>query len=117
MKKGLLVFGLLFLVGTVHSMVVLYLGNEILDRCEAALINSNSEKAGVCYGYIAGIVDAEASYQARNVKDANICLPKGTTNTELARLVVYELRKTPDKLHLEASRLVINILAEAFPCP
>ena len=71
---------------------------------------------GYCSGYIIGVSDTADTLAVWKGFAESICTPQGVTSGQLQKVVVKHLNEHPEKLHLRASSLVLNVLTEAFPC-
>ncbi|MGB7655220.1 MAG: Rap1a/Tai family immunity protein [Novosphingobium sp.] len=90
-------------------------GNTFLQHCRDA----NSGKPGVssldfglCYGYLAGIVDGDSLGE-----HPHVCRPNGVTNGQAMDVVLKFLEDNPADRHYSAGPLVLLALMKAFPCP
>jgi hypothetical protein len=111
-------------------------GGELLKRCNAIgtvhvgdTVTSLQFADGVkdsnlCWGYIAGVVD-EFEYNMLsgllkkpqvNPATPNFCLPPAVDLEQLEKMVKKSLDDNPARLHMPASLLILDALAEAFPC-
>lgn len=79
-------------------------GDELKVFCD------NSDQSELCVGYVNGVADAM-------VYENVFCRPSNTTNGQLTLIVKNYLSEHPEKLHIHAGILVLEALAEAFPCP
>lgn len=113
-------------------------GKDLLENCEVK-IKLNDRKAnetvdptdafqmGACTGYIKGFDDMEIIYASiiagpssseADVKKYSLyCLPTGTTNVQMANIIVKFIKNHPEELNDDASLAAAKALREAFPCP
>ena len=90
-----------------------YIGSQLLEWCES---DSGTLQLG-CAGYLAGISDVTETYDAWGLlRKRDFCTPQHVSLGQLQKVAIKGLNEKPEKLHLEASDLVANIFAEAFPC-
>lgn len=88
---------------------------EVGDMVEPAVLVKGARDNGMCGGYIAGVSDAMAGYQA--VGSPRIyCSPSGVTLIQLVAVVKKWFEDNPSQLHQPAVSLVMRALSEAFPC-
>lgn len=78
-----------------------YTGDRLLRLCES--------KPRLCEGYILGIVDARYT-------EGTFCLGGDAQKAEITRIVKRYLEEHSVYAHVDASDLVIEALAEEFPC-
>lgn len=86
-------------------------GNGYLAMCEQA--ERNPTAWGVCYGYIDGFIEREAM----NGKNAQICLPSTSTNSQLLDTFLAYLRQNPGQRHRSVGLLLFVSMSSSFPCP
>lgn len=79
-------------------------GNELKEFCD------NPDESVLCVGYVNGIADAM-------IYENIFCSPSRATHEQFTLIVKDYLSKHPEKLHIHAGILVLDALAEAFPCP
>ena len=88
-----------------------YGGAEMLSLCESTDVGERNE----CGDWLMGVADTlEVMKYWGQYED--ICIPRGAMTSQLRKVVIQELNKEPESLHLGAGGLVVNALAEAFPC-
>lgn len=88
-----------------------YGGAEMLSLCESTDVGERNE----CGDWLMGVADTlEVMKYWGHYKD--MCIPRGAMTSQLRKVVIQELNKEPESLHLGAGSLVVNALAEAFPC-
>lgn len=66
-------------------------------------------KWGTCFGYINGVADAL-------VPAGVYCLPAGVKAGQVLDVAKLYIQDHPDKRYLPAPQLIVNALAEKFPC-
>lgn len=89
--------------------------NNIFDGYEGELIDA--EGAAKCSGFIQG-------YQAAITQAANlypnqkqvVCLPKGISIEQLARVIVNSLKEQPELLHIDGATMAVDAIRTVFPC-
>lgn len=112
-------------------------GKDLLKDCQVNLHivqNNNSTpistkeafQEGACTGYIKGFDDMEIIYASliagpnsngKEVKKYSLyCLPKGTTNVQMAKVIVSYLLSHPEVLSNSADLSVAKALRLAYPC-
>ena len=88
-------------------------GNTLLKKC----LSDEPYDRGICKGYLNGLADLLDALQHWNdLPKTFICKPYSVTSDQLADVVVKYLQRFPEKRHLTASSLIINIMQSAFPC-
>ena len=85
---------------------------ELLEECESA---TAADVYG-CTRYIAGMADMTTVYVAWGEINEKFRIPERVTLGQLRKVVIKGLNEVPEELHLQASSLVFNIFAKAFPC-
>lgn len=105
-------------------------GNKLLRNCATTvaiwnignsphppLTATQAIEAGMCVGYMKGIVDLHVIYrQMKLAKYPLFCLPDGIQPGQWVRIVTKYLQEHPEKLHQRDSLLVVQALMSAFPC-
>ena len=71
---------------------------------------------GACLTYVLGTVDSYAGALAASGRPQVICIPRGTTNDQIALAAVRYLRAHPEEGNSNASVVVFAGVAAAFPC-
>ncbi|MGC9323879.1 MAG: Rap1a/Tai family immunity protein [Desulfomonilia bacterium] len=95
-------------------------GDELLQECSGALSSGDPKdlEDSACMDYIAGFLDSYAVVTSSYPNAALFCLPKeGISDHQTIRIVVKWLEEHPEKLHLNAGKLITEALQDAFPCP
>jgi hypothetical protein len=93
--------------------------NYMLPWCKffvggnANLSPADAFDEGICLGTVAGIADVAGFLPGRRC--ANI--PVGVTNGQEVRVVVRYIEAWPNRMHEEFVGLVLEALANAWPCP
>jgi hypothetical protein len=91
-------------------------GEELLRVCSADE-NSAVFSPGVCNGYIMGVIDtAEGLVSAGDRKTSTFCVPLDESMPKLVDLVIVYLRANPARHDDWAGLLVVDALAESYPC-
>ena len=78
-------------------------GNKLLEDCTAT---GGSFRSGVCHGYIRALAEAFGP-----------CAPTGVTYGQITDVVIKHLYDNPQSRHREAQELILNAMAQAWPCP
>ncbi len=97
-------------------------GNYLLKQCTQALnaengISEDGWNSGFCYGFMHGFLSA-SNWRIELTKKP-ICLPeqnKGTNIMQMIRVIVSEMKKRPEILHIPAPAILIATLQDTFPC-
>jgi hypothetical protein len=71
---------------------------------------------GACLSYVLGSADAFAGALVAAGRPQAFCVPRGTTNDQVAQSVVRYLRAHPEEGRTNAALVVLAGLAAAFPC-
>jgi hypothetical protein len=74
--------------------------------------------AGYCTGYIAGFINGNsfAAYEASGKNTNKICIPKGVTTSQVARVLVRRMEEKPEFEHVAELPFVIGILQLSWAC-
>ncbi len=87
-------------------------GSEFLTMC-----NKQSDAyPAKCTGYVAGIYEAYITFNSWELIADTLCLPETATTSSMVDVSVEHLQKQSDKQNANASNLILNALADAFPC-
>jgi len=113
--KYLLTIVLLFSFNQAAALGFLF-GNELLERCEAYLSNTDAAKGNTCWGFVTGVADAHDNFTVWGMSPL-WCQPDNMSTGQLIRIVTKHLQEHPEDLHLAAASLVSNALLLAFPPP
>jgi hypothetical protein len=109
-----LVVVLLFVASATRAVAVetlfFYSGNQLWDNCK-----SNPPDPD-CIGYVAGVADAMALNDGW-VGGWRACFQARTTRGQITDVVKQWLQSRPEERHYGAPALVVEALAQAFPCP
>lgn len=136
MKLIASILPLLFSCNTTYGAEFTYTGNDLLSDCtDLVIVADNPEstspqriqkmyKGTMCMGFIEGY-HSGASVMVELVKRLEPLklnslqrpwkLSNNTDATQIARAVVKSLKNTPDKLHMPARLLMLEILIENYP--
>ena len=66
-----------------------------------------------CFAYILGIADLLAGFE---VKGFRVCFPENVDLKLIVTTTEEYLADHPERLHYTADKLVLDALADAFPC-
>ena len=121
MHKSLigLVLGIILCFGSVQEVKARYegalTGYDILEFC--TMPKKASYPEGVCLGFTNGV---EEGYMVgailHGVTKKSFCKPKGVTRGQLILIVVKYLKDNPERLHYQATQLILEAMTQAFPC-
>jgi len=130
MTRYLLLFGiaaLLLATGAVSTPAHSETGNGLLQACEAlereVRISGNKvllpERPHVyrCWGYMGAVQDLSVGVDEAGKPLLGSCPGPNTKLTQLIRVFTNYARTHPQELHEKAPVLVLNAMAQAFPCP
>lgn len=83
---------------------------DLLERCA-------EWRAGpdYCYGYITSVYDTVRAYEAW-LKLNEMCVPAGTTQSELVKTVTAYLRDHPGEMDSQAASVVVVALQRRYRC-
>tara|TARA_R110001632_G_scaffold105926_1_gene215534 strand:+ start:9955 stop:10305 length:351 start_codon:yes stop_codon:yes gene_type:complete len=104
----------MLLIGASQGAVALnfYSGNTLLAACE---IENNFEQA-MCQGYLMAVNDTHYAATMWGGLEQFSCLQEGVMSNQLQKIWIKWANENPEKLHFEASGLVLNAYRKAFPC-
>jgi hypothetical protein len=86
-------------------------------RVSAKTLNAVcSEDRTGCLTYVLGAADAFASALVAAGRPQAFCVPKGTTNDQIAQSVVRFLRAHPEEANSNAALVVLAGLKASYPC-
>jgi hypothetical protein len=102
-------------------------GNNLLNICAAAEktgdggdpMDPAARAAMKCVAYLNGVTDLNIVYQARlnrPTPQTAFCLPQSFTSQQIVRVVLTFVQAHPELRQRSNIFLVVNALAEAFPC-
>lgn len=106
-------------------------GNDLLSKCrpffddfeghpDTTTTPNQNFDSGYCVGYVAGVLDLEATWDSVEEKSSKIrhfCVPgDGIPGGQVLRILKKWLDKNPEKLHWRADSIIHAALLEAFPC-
>lgn len=69
-----------------------------------------------CLTYVIGAVDAFASALVAAGRPQVFCVPRGTTNDQIAQSVVVYLRAHPEEGGLNAAMVILSGMRTSYPC-
>lgn len=110
------------LAGMMVSGAAMADGNALLTQCQQFIKAADGEKdfdrgqAGMCVGFVEGVLSTTAFFGENLDNDAKLCIPKTATNGQLARVVVKYLEDNPAKLNQGKTGLVWLSMKDAYPC-
>ena len=87
-------------------------GSVLLERCESDSVAAQN----ACFGYLSGISDITATYDAWGDMNKEFCIPDNVLTTQLQKVAIKGLNEMPEKLHADASGLIWIVFNKAFPC-
>ncbi|MDP9195220.1 MAG: hypothetical protein M3O22_00350 [Pseudomonadota bacterium] len=90
-------------------------GNNLLALCKEAETQGKYLSTGLCFGYIAGVLETAAFVEKSN----NVCLlnlPQGLTFGQAARIFIKHAEEKPEILHYRSAQIVFASMIQAFPC-
>lgn len=90
-----------------------YSGNKLWEVCSEKGAAFNF---GVCSGYVLGVYDSIMSPISQRSVLARICEPDQLQAGQLRDIVINYLQARPEERHMQASVIVMNALARAYPC-
>ena len=76
----------------------------------------DSYDAASCRAYIVSVSDSHNTYVDWGDMSPMFCKPAKVTQGQLAAVVIKYLEANPEELHYAAAGIVLNALAQAFPC-
>jgi hypothetical protein len=91
-------------------------GRDLIERCDTEYNPTSKFVLPNCLGYIAGVIDLHENLVRTEGVKPNFCKPERHDLTEMHRVVCEFLKENPNLLINSASDLVIEALAELFPC-
>jgi hypothetical protein len=90
---------------------------QIPTRVTAAtLTNLCGQDRGACLAYVLGTADAFAGALVAAGRPQSFCVPRGTTNDQIAQSVVRYLRAHPEEGRSNAAVVVFAGLKAVYPC-
>jgi hypothetical protein len=90
---------------------------SIMDQPSDSHSMIDAQHMGICFGFIEAFNDFHSSLLTLDDFVPLFCIPEKATVSQLIQVVSKYLKENPEKLHLDASYLIIHALREAFPCP
>ena len=96
-------------------------GNDLQTDCRerSKFIDGRDHNpcdVGSCRTYIVSVADSHNAYVDWGYMSPRFCSPDKVTQGQLAAVVIKYLEANPQDLHLAAAGIVVNALAQAFPC-
>jgi hypothetical protein len=80
------------------------------------LTNLCGQERSSCLTYVLGAADAFAAALAAAKRPQIFCIPKGTTNDQMAQAAVRYMRANPNEANSNGALVVVAGLAAAYPC-
>ena len=80
------------------------------------LAGLGSQDRSACLTYVLGAVDAYASALVAAGRPQAFCIPKGTTNDQVAQTAVAYLRAHPEEGALNAALVILAGMRTSYPC-
>ena len=74
------------------------------------------EDRSACLTYVLGVVDTFTTTLTLAQRPQAYCIPRGTSNDQVAATAVKHLRAHPQEANTNAAIVVIAGLKEAYPC-
>jgi hypothetical protein len=81
-----------------------------------ALSDLCAQDRGVCLAYVLGTADAFASALTAAGRPQIFCVPRGTTNDQIAQAAVRYVRAHPEEGRNNGALVVLTGLKAGFPC-
>jgi hypothetical protein len=81
----------------------------LLERCASAGIGY----VNLCYGYLMALADMLAIGAGEGPR---VCIPQGTTSSQLRDIYIRDARANPENRHLPAYVYAGLIIRNAYPC-
>lgn len=106
------------LVATMYNNAYAVSGNDLYGRCvnyDQSILSKDASCSQrvidsiMCRMYVFGVIDATQG-------TLTICPLEELEYDQVVFIVKKHLSENPDRLHLDANKLVIKALSEAFPC-
>ncbi len=85
-------------------------GQDLKQYCAE---DATHVKQAVCFAYILGIADLVGGH---DVKGFRVCFPENVDLTLIVATTEKYLSAHPERLHYTPGKLVVDALADAFPC-
>ena len=111
-------FSAALLVASMYNNAYAVSGNDLYGRCanyDQSILNNNASCSQrvidsiMCRMYVFGVIDATQG-------TLTICPSEDLEYDQVVFIVKKHLSENPDRLDLDANKLVIKALSEAFPC-
>lgn len=118
-----LIFCILMLCATQANAEIT--GNDLLKWCRSAvkkaekveMTNEENSEALACMYYLNGFISSlQVTTVVYKPRKAIACISNEGTMDQIARLVVKNLKESPEVLHRQPGPSVALTLAKAFPC-
>ena len=85
-------------------------GQDLKQYCAE---DATHVKQAACFAYILGIADLVGGH---DVKGFHVCFPENVDLKLIVTTTEEYLADHPERLHYTADKLVLDALADAFPC-
>ncbi len=108
----------IFLLLMDSAFALPYTGMDLSEKCNHDNDSPRFEPypAGLCDGYIAGVLDLTQAVLAITKNKSSVCIPNGVTLGQVTKIVKKYLNNHPERLNEQAVELIAAALNEAFPC-
>ena len=123
-RLSLVLFGLLLIAPLTHAQTKT--GEQMEENCKKLAASDTSPggaafDAGHCAGFIEGVINTQQFLEVADQNHAKgfpqrFCLPENVTNDQTLKVFLKFLNDHPERLHESAVVLLIESLAQAFPC-
>lgn len=91
---------------------------RVPTRVTAAVLGQVcGQDRSACLTYVLGAADAWASALIAAGRPQIFCVPRGTTNEQIAQSAATYLRAHPEESATNASMVVLAALKSSYPCP
>ena len=91
-------------------------GNEFLAMCSSQPGQGKPVYSDTCLGYVSGIYEAYVTFNKWELIADTLCPPETANIASMVGVSVVQLQKQAEKTNANASDLILNSLADAFPC-
>jgi hypothetical protein len=89
--------------------------NQLARAC--AEYPSQTDGSALCLGYISGVLDAYRAINKLLPSSGRLfCITSSATPEAIVQVVKDDLLRHPEKLSMQAASVVLDAIAEAFPC-
>lgn len=89
-------------------------GHELLEWCDA--METEDISWGLCVGSITAVHDTIMTYQNADAVNIVVCTTMMTTRGDVVKAVISNMRRNPEQLDYALGDVVLEALAEEFPC-